>query len=59
MQVRWMGRNHYVDISRDNLVMKANKPPPLPCNNGGFPLEPTRDDTKFTDVTLACEDCEL
>ena len=36
--------------------MKANKPPPLPCKNVSFPLKPTRDDTEFTDVTLACED---
>ena len=39
--------------------MKAKKPPPLPCNNVGFPLEPTRNGTEFTDVTLACEDSEL
>ena len=39
--------------------MKANKPPPLPCNSVGFPLEPTRNGTEFTDVTLACEDGEL
>ena len=38
--------------------MKANKLLPLPCNNVGFPLEPTRDDREFTDVTLACEDGE-
>ena len=39
--------------------MKANNPPPLPCNNVGFPLELTRYDKEFTDVTLACEDGEL
>ena len=39
--------------------MKANKLPPIPCNNVDFPFKPTRDDKEFNDMTLACEDGEL